>query len=198
MKELLRKLPAVDEILKEQRTQQWLEKHPRVLVLEAIRTAVEERRKAILKSAEREDGQKMAGQSVSIPDILDHAEAILGELAEPSLRPVINASGVVVHTNLGRSILSDKAVQRIVEVSRSYSNLEYDIRAGERGKRYTHVEDILIRLTGVEAATAVNNNAAAVLLCLNTLARGKEVIVSRGELVEIGGGLPGRRGLGGG
>ena len=187
MKELLRKLPAVDEILKEQRTQQWLEKHPRVLVLEAIRTAVEERRKAILKSAEREDGQKMAGQSVSIPDILDHAEAILAELSEPSLRPVINASGVVVHTNLGRSILSDKAVQRIVEVSRSYSNLEYDIRAGERGKRYTHVEDILIRLTGVEAATAVNNNAAAVLLCLNTLARGKEVIVSRGELVEIGG-----------
>ena len=187
MKELLRKLPAVDEVLKEQRTQQWLEKHPRVLVLEAIRTAVEERRKAILKSAEREDGQKMAGQSVSIPDILDHAEAILAELSEPSLRPVINASGVVVHTNLGRSILSDKAVQRIVEVSRSYSNLEYDIRAGERGKRYAHIEDILIRLTGVEAATGVNNNAAAVLLCLNTLARGKEVIVSRGELVEIGG-----------
>ncbi|HLE40411.1 MAG TPA: L-seryl-tRNA(Sec) selenium transferase [Nitrospirota bacterium] len=187
MKELLRKLPAVDEILKEQRTQQWLEKHPRVLVLEAIRTAVEERRKAILKSEEKEVGQKMAGHSVSLPEILDHAEAILAELSEPSLRPVINASGVVVHTNLGRSILSDKAIQRIVEVSRSYSNLEYDIRAGERGKRYTHVEDILIRLTGVEAATAVNNNAAAVLLCLNTLARGKEVIVSRGELVEIGG-----------
>ena len=187
MKELLRKLPAVDEILKEQRTQQWLEKHPRVLVLEAIRTAVEERRKAILKTAEKDAGRKTAGQSVSLPEILDHAEAILAELSEPSLRPVINASGVVVHTNLGRSILSDKAIQRIVEVSRSYSNLEYDIRAGERGKRYTHVEDILIRLTGVEAATAVNNNAAAVLLCLNTLARGKEVIVSRGELVEIGG-----------
>jgi L-seryl-tRNA(Ser) seleniumtransferase len=187
MKELLRKLPAVDELLKEQRTQQWLEKHPRVLVLEAVRSAVEEQRKVILKTAEQNAGQKMAGQSVSKPEILDHAEAILEEISEPSLRPLINATGVVVHTNLGRSILSDKAIQRIVEVSRSYSNLEYDIRAGGRGKRYTHIEDILIRLTGVEAATGVNNNAAAVLLCLNTLARGKEVIVSRGELVEIGG-----------
>ena len=186
MKELLRKLPAVDEVLKEQRTQQWLEKHPRVLVLEAVRRALDERRTAILQAADKDAGQK-AEQSLSLPEILDHAEAILGELSEPSLRPLINATGVVVHTNLGRSILSDKAIQRIVEVSRSYSNLEYDIRAGERGKRYTHVEDILIRLTGVEAATAVNNNAAAVLLCLNTLARGKEVIVSRGELVEIGG-----------
>ncbi len=187
MKELLRKLPAVDEVLKEQRTQQWLEKYPRVLVLEAIRTALDERRKAILQAVETDAEQRAPGQSVSMPEILDHAETILGELSQPSLRPVINASGVVVHTNLGRSILSDKAVERIVEVSRSYSNLEYNILTGERGKRYTHVEDILIRLTGVEAATAVNNNAAAVLLCLNTLARGKEVIVSRGELVEIGG-----------
>jgi len=186
MKELLRKLPAVDEVLKEQRTQQWLEKHPRVLVLEAVRRALDERRTAILQAADKDAGQK-AEQSLSLPEILDHAEAILGELSEPSLRPLINATGVVVHTNLGRSILSDKAIQRIVEVSRSYSNLEYDIRAGERGKRYAHIEDILIRLTGVEAATGVNNNAAAVLLCLNTLARGKEVIVSRGELVEIGG-----------
>jgi L-seryl-tRNA(Ser) seleniumtransferase len=118
---------------------------------------------------------------------VNHAETILKELSEPSLRPVINATGVVVHTNLGRSPLSKKAIERIVEVSRGYSNLEYDIQAGERGKRYVHVESMLTRLTGVEAATAVNNNAAAVLLCLNALARGKEVIVSRGELVEIGG-----------
>ncbi len=124
---------------------------------------------------------------VSMQEILDRAEGILAELSGPSLRPLINATGVVVHTNLGRSILSEAAVQRVIEVSRSYSNLEYDIRAGERGKRHTHVEVILRMLTGVEAATVVNNNAAAVLLCLNTLAKGKEVIVSRGELVEIGG-----------
>ncbi len=183
MKELLRQLPSVDEILKEKRARQWLETHPRILVLEAIRTAVDRRRKAILQGGEKEKRQ----QNVSLDEILDDAATILDGLSEPSLRPVINATGVIVHTNLGRSLLSETAIQRVVEVSRSYSNLEYDINAGERGKRYIHVEGILTRLTGVEAATAVNNNAAAVLLCLNTLARGKEVIVSRGELVEIGG-----------
>jgi L-seryl-tRNA(Ser) seleniumtransferase len=187
MKELLRKLPAVDEILKNSRTKQWLEAYPRVLVLEAIRTALDRRRKAILEAGEQSSAQAMGGPSVVMTGILDEAEAVLKDLSEPALRPVINATGVVVHTNLGRSILSAKAIERIVEISRSYSNLEYDIPAGERGKRYVHVEGSLRRLTGVEAATAVNNNAAAVLLCLNTLARGKEVVVSRGELVEIGG-----------
>jgi len=94
---------------------------------------------------------------------------------------------VVIHTNLGRSVLSEQAIRRVVEVAGNYSNLEYDLSAGERGKRHVHVENIITRLTGAEAATAVNNNAAAVLLCLSTLARGKEVVVSRGELVEIGG-----------
>jgi L-seryl-tRNA(Ser) seleniumtransferase len=187
MKELLRKLPAVDEVLKEKIAQQWLENHPRVLVLDAIRTALAARRKAVLQATDQDSVRKLDEQFFSPAAILDHAGDILKQLSEPSLHPVINATGVVVHTNLGRSILSEKAVERIVEVSRSYSNLEYDIAAGERGKRYVHVEGILMRLTGVEAATAVNNNAAAVLLCLNTLASGKEVIVSRGELVEIGG-----------
>jgi L-seryl-tRNA(Ser) seleniumtransferase len=186
MKELLKKLPAVDEILKEKRVQEWLEEHPRVLVLEAIRAAVDRRRTAILEAGERSSAG-IDDRSLSLAGILDDAEIFLGEFSEPSLRRVINATGVVVHTNLGRSVLSEKAIQRVVEASRNYSNLEYDIRAGERGKRHVHVEGILRRLTGVEAATAVNNNAAAVLLCLNTLARGKEVIVSRGELVEIGG-----------
>jgi L-seryl-tRNA(Ser) seleniumtransferase len=188
MKELLRKLPAVDEILRENRTKKWLETFPRVLVLDAIRTALERRRKAILETGEKASAQTTVSEPpIAMRGILDEAEAILREMSEPGLRPVINATGVVVHTNLGRSLLSAKAIERIVEISRSYSNLEYDIPAGERGKRYVHVEGILRRLTGVEAATAVNNNAAAVLLCLNTLARGKEVIVSRGELVEIGG-----------
>jgi L-seryl-tRNA(Ser) seleniumtransferase len=187
MKELLKQLPSVDELLKEHRTKQWLESYPRVLVLEAIRKAIDARRKAILKSADDKTGRKIDDALFSLEGVLNHAEVLLNELSEPSLKPVINATGVIVHTNLGRSILSEKAIQRVVEVSRGYSNLEYDLPAGERGKRHVHIEGILTRLTGVEAATAVNNNAAAVLLCLNTLARGKEVIVSRGELVEIGG-----------
>ena len=187
MKELLKQLPSVDEMLKENRTKQWLGSNPRVLVLEAIRTAIDARRKAILQAADAKTGRTIDDALFSIDGVLNHAEIILKELSEPSLKPVINATGVIVHTNLGRSILSDKAIQRVIEVSRSYSNLEYDLPAGERGKRHVHIEGILTRLTGVEAATAVNNNAAAVLLCLNTLARGKEVIVSRGELVEIGG-----------
>jgi L-seryl-tRNA(Ser) seleniumtransferase len=186
MKELLKQLPSVDEVLKEHRTKQLLESHPRVLVLEAIRTAIDARRTAILQSSNK-TARTIDGALFSIDGVLNHAEIILAGLSEPSLKPVINATGVIVHTNLGRSILSEKAIQRVVEVSRSYSNLEYDLAAGERGKRHVHIEGILTRLTGVEAATAVNNNAAAVLLCLNTLARGKEVVVSRGELVEIGG-----------
>jgi L-seryl-tRNA(Ser) seleniumtransferase len=183
MKELLRQLPSVDDILKENRAKHWLETHPRVLVLEAIRTAVDRRRKVILQG----EKNKSLQQTVSLSEILDQTDTILNEISAPSFCPVINSTGVIVHTNLGRSLLSDKAIERVVELSRSYSNLEYDISAGERGKRYVHIESILTRLTGVEAATAVNNNAAAVLLGLNTLARGKEVIVSRGELVEIGG-----------
>ncbi len=184
MKELLRKLPSVDEFLKEPRTQQWLQTFPRVLVLAAIRTVLDRKRTHILEAAE---GAAIDDRTLSLSVILDETEPVLIHLSEPSLKSVINATGVVVHTNLGRSILSEKAIERIAEAARSYSNLEYDIQAGERGKRHVHVEGILKRLTGAEAATAVNNNAAAVLLCLNTIARGKEVIVSRGELVEIGG-----------
>jgi L-seryl-tRNA(Ser) seleniumtransferase len=184
MKELLRKLPAVDEILKEPRVQQWLQAYPRVLVLAAIRTVLDRKRSLILDAG---GAKTVDDKSLSPAAILDEAGPVLEHLSEPSLQSVINATGVVVHTNLGRSILSKKAIERVVEAARSYSNLEYDIPAGERGKRHVHVEGMLKRLTGVEAATAVNNNAAAVLLCLNTIARGKEVIVSRGELVEIGG-----------
>ncbi|HTG00069.1 MAG TPA: L-seryl-tRNA(Sec) selenium transferase [Nitrospirota bacterium] len=183
MKELLRQLPSVDEILKHERTRGWLETRPRTIVLEAVRTALEHRRQLIL----RERPANGADAQPLLQELLDDAERILGDLSRPSLRPVINATGVIVHTNLGRSLLSPRAIERMVEVSGRYSNLEYDIAAGERGKRFVHVENTLLRLTGVEAATVVNNNAAAVLLCLNTLARGKEVVVSRGELVEIGG-----------
>ena len=114
-------------------------------------------------------------------------ERIIQRLSSYSLKPLINATGVVIHTNLGRSVLSERALENIRRVSESYSNLEYDIDKGKRGKRYTHIKRILREVTNAEDALVVNNNAAAVLLCLNTLSKGKEVIVSRGELVEIGG-----------
>jgi len=183
MQELLRQLPSVDEVLKDDRVKIWLGTHPRILVLDAIRVALDRKRKAVIDRP----GKTSPDVDLSVSAVLNSAETILSKLSEPSLCPLINATGVVVHTNLGRSLLSEAAINRVIEVNRSYSNLEYDIQAGERGKRYTHIEGILNRLTGAESATAVNNNAAAVLLCLNTLARGKEVIVSRGELVEIGG-----------
>ncbi len=112
---------------------------------------------------------------------------VFKEYETPSLKRVINATGVVVHTNLGRSPLAEEAVEAILRVSKWYSNLEYDLERGKRGSRYVHVEELLKEITGAEAALVVNNNASAVLISLNTLAKGKEVIVSRGELVEIGG-----------
>ena len=181
MNNLLRQLPSVDEVLKHDRVKAWLGAHPRVLVLEAVRAAIDRKREQILKAS------GASAPELSPDAIVDAAGDFLAELSSPSLRPLVNATGVVVHTNLGRSILSEEAVRRVIEVNRSYSNLEYDIKAGERGKRHSHIEGILTRLTGAEAAAAVNHNAAAVLLCLNTLAKGKEVVVSRGELVEIGG-----------
>src|SRR5574337_1364152 len=114
MKELLRKLPSVDEILKENRTRQWLASHPRTMVLEAVRTVLDRRRSAILQPGE---AKPVDEKSLSLPSILDAAETLLNELSEPSLQPVINATGVVVHTNLGRSILSREAIRRVVEAA---------------------------------------------------------------------------------
>lgn len=126
----------------------------------------------------------------SFPDeekIFEEVKNILNKQKKYSLCPVINATGVVIHTNLGRSILPNEAIQHIVEISSSYSNLEYDLEKGQRGKRYIHIINAIKKVVNAESATVVNNNAGAVFLCLNTLAKGREVIVSRGELVEIGG-----------
>jgi L-seryl-tRNA(Ser) seleniumtransferase len=175
---LLSDLPSVDEILKSEQGLVWLDTYPRRYVLQGIRDGIDRRRKEILE-----------GLSAGLSDevMMDDIGDTIRRLSAYSLIPLINATGVVIHTNLGRSVLSERALENIRRVSESYSNLEYDIGKGKRGKRYTHIKRILREVTGAEDALIVNNNAAAVLLCLNALSKGKEVIVSRGELVEIGG-----------
>jgi L-seryl-tRNA(Ser) seleniumtransferase len=175
----LSKIPSVDEFLKSPHGERLLASYPRKIVLRAVRDFLDIKRKEILK-----DG--IPGE-LTVDAISPDIEKVARELAALKLKPLINATGVVIHTNLGRSILSDKAVDRARCVAVSYSNLEFDIKKGRRGKRYSHIQDILKELSGAEDAVVVNNNAAAVLLCLNTFAKDRDVIVSRGELVEIGG-----------
>ncbi|MBF0345456.1 MAG: L-seryl-tRNA(Sec) selenium transferase [Nitrospirae bacterium] len=174
----LRSIPSVDRLIKTKQVQGWLSVYQRQIVVRAIREAVEIQRKAI------REGKT---QNVDVDIILSIAQSKLTALAACQLRPVINATGVVIHTNLGRAPLSKTVLNNVVAVAEGYSNLEYDLTVGARGKRYVHVLQRIMELTNAEDATVVNNNAAAVFLCLNALAAGKEVIVSRGELVEIGG-----------
>ncbi|OHE57121.1 MAG: L-seryl-tRNA(Sec) selenium transferase, partial [Thermodesulfovibrio sp. RBG_19FT_COMBO_41_18] len=168
----------MDEILRSNQGVQWLNVYPRRYVIQAIREVIDSRRKEILKGFISD---------ISEESMMAEIENTMEKLSSYSLRPLINATGIVIHTNLGRSILSEKSLENIKKVSGSFSNLEYDLKAGKRGKRYTHVIRVLKEVTGAEDALIVNNNAAAVFLCLNTLSKGKEAIVSRGELVEIGG-----------
>jgi L-seryl-tRNA(Ser) seleniumtransferase len=177
-KELLRQLPSVDEVLKAPEVKNLCETHPRLLVVEAVRTRIDEMRKAISSSPKT---------AFDLPTLISKVKRDVEEAAAPSLRRVINATGVVIHTNLGRSILSRKAIDGLVAIASGYSNLEFDVKSGERGSRHVHVSSLLCKLTGADAAMVVNNNASAVLLALSTLATGKEAIVSRGQLVEIGG-----------
>ncbi len=179
-KEFLRQIPGVDVILEMEALQDALSRHPRKVVLDAIREELDETRKRILQAPESFSGIDTSGLVRSIELRADRLGAF-------TLREVVNATGIVIHTNLGRSILSEEAVGRLRTVCACYNNLEYDLQAGERGSRYVHAEAILRELTGAEAALVVNNNAGAVFLVLNTLARGREVVVSRGQLVEIGG-----------
>ena len=178
-KDELRQLPSVEKALSSVGGRELTAVYGRLLVTDAIRAQLDRQRQAIL-----------AGQNgaASEADLLQAAEAWLAETVAPSLKPVINAAGVIVHTNLGRAPLSAAAVKAIQEAA-AYSNLEYDLTAGERGSRAVHAERQLIQLTGAEAALVVNNNAAAVMLMLAALCRNLDVIISRGQLVEIGGGF---------
>jgi L-seryl-tRNA(Ser) seleniumtransferase len=179
---LLRKLPGVDHVLELWDKVQPLADVPRTLLVQSIRATLDQLRTQILAGDELLD-EAVFGDS----QLIDLASQQVSKSMEFNLKRVINATGVVVHTNLGRSLLPESAVKLMVEVSSRYSNLEFDLERGVRGSRYSCVEDILCELSGAEAAMVVNNNAGAVFLSLETLARGREVIVSRGELVEIGG-----------
>lgn len=178
LNKILSNLPSVDELLKSPQGVQWTCIHKKKLVLSAIRNVISDRRNAILK-----------GRPVNIETefISLDIERELNKLSSFSLVPVINATGIVIHTNLGRAAMSDNVMENILKVGNGYSNLEYDLVIGKRGQRHVHNKRLLREITGAEDGLIVNNNAAAVLLCLNTLARDKEVIVSRSELVEIGG-----------
>ncbi len=180
-KSSLQSLPAVDELLHHPQIQARLETHSRELVLQSIRRVLARKREAVLA------GAPVDKAGLSTEEILAGIEKELADAGRPSLQPVINATGVVLHTNLGRAPLSPAALKNIADVARGYSNLEFELKAGERGSRYSHVEEVLCRITGAESALVVNNNAGAVLLALNSVAEGKDVIVSRGQLVEIGG-----------
>jgi L-seryl-tRNA(Ser) seleniumtransferase len=174
----------VDEILSRPEIVDLLKTYPRMVVVEAIRKGLGRLRSEILNQEKLSD---LEDALFSFEHLYPLFRKEIELQIQPQLRRVINATGVVLHTNLGRSPLHPSALQHMVDVAKSYSNLEYDLDLGERGSRYTHVGGILCRLSGAASAMVVNNNAGAVLLTLNTLAEGKEVIVSRGELVEIGG-----------
>ena len=179
---LLKKLPGVDHLLEITNQDPELGETPRTLLTDSVRQVVNRLRDTIL-----EDHQKILENDLTDKAVIEKIRKAVNSAMALNLTRTINATGIVVHTNLGRSLLAKEALDHIQMISGRYSNLEYNLTTGKRGLRYTAVDDIICELTGAEAAMVVNNNAAAVLLCLDTIARHREVIVSRGELVEIGG-----------
>jgi len=177
---VFRKIPKVDRILEWQGIKTACGLYPRPVVMEAIRSVLDSLRTEISRG-------DSSIESLNDSAITERILAALESSTAPSLKRVINGTGVVIHTNLGRAPLPESVREKLLDTAFGYSNLEFDLESGERGSRYSHVEPLLCRLTGAEAALVVNNNAAAVLLSLTALAKGKEVIVSRGELVEVGG-----------
>jgi L-seryl-tRNA(Ser) seleniumtransferase len=182
-KEILKNIPATNKLLEHEKGEKLKIKYSHKQLLNVIRDTIFSLRQKIL-SSEVDDSYEV---EISIENLLNTVERKLEENQTCNLKPCINGTGVIIHTNLGRSKLSRMAQESVNEVARNYSNLEIDIDSGKRGTRYSHVEELLKRLTGAESALVVNNNAAAVLLALNTIAAEKESIISRGQLVEIGG-----------
>ncbi|MHB8109598.1 MAG: L-seryl-tRNA(Sec) selenium transferase [Syntrophorhabdaceae bacterium] len=176
---LFRKIPKVDVILESASWKSLVLRCPESLAKDALRQELDIMRASV------KDGKLASIPSVD--DIVQNVSAAVLALMRPGLRRVINATGIIIHTNLGRSLLASSAAAAIMNVATGYSNLEYNIETGARGLRYDHCRSVLKKLTGAEDALVVNNNAAAVFLILNTLAERKEVIISRGELIEIGG-----------
>lgn len=176
--ELLRQLPKIDELLEHEKIKVAMTKSMRILVIESLRESIDVYRKKILEGTIKEFNKE---------EIIDKSLELLECKEHNRLTKVINATGTVIHTNLGRSLLCKKAIESVLSVAENYNNLEYELSSGKRGSRYSHIEELLAKVTGAEAAMVVNNNAAAVMLILDTLCKDKEAIVSRGELVEIGG-----------
>lgn len=182
-KTFLRNLPKIDEIILLLEKQDIYSLAPRDIVIATCRTVVQNLRDKIIEAKEKD----LPKFSLDLASAVGKVERLIKGLYRYNLRRIVNATGVILHTNLGRAPLCPEALQRIMEVGKGYSNLEFDLAKGERGQRYDHVSQLICALTGSEDALIVNNNAAAILLVLNTLAEKKEAIVSRGELIEIGG-----------
>ncbi|MEG0372077.1 MAG: L-seryl-tRNA(Sec) selenium transferase, partial [Clostridium sp.] len=176
-RELLKSLPKID-ILLEREEIVSIKGVSRNIVVEALRETIDIYRNNILEDKIIE---------YSIEDIIKDIKILIKKKSSMHLKRVINATGTVLHTNLGRAVIAKSAIEAVVNISCGFNNLEFDLEKGERGSRYSHVEELICKITGAQAAIVVNNNAAAVMLALSTLCKGKEAIVSRGQLVEIGG-----------
>ncbi|MDF2839447.1 MAG: L-seryl-tRNA(Sec) selenium transferase [Clostridia bacterium] len=181
--QVLSSISSVDELLKLDEIQKLLFAYPRSIVVECIRAYLKDYRKHVLSLSDEELMQLSSTEQFFVEGITSKVHHTMGN----KLINVINATGVVLHTNLGRAVLSKKVKESLWSIACGYSNLEFELETGSRGSRYSHVEELICQLTGAEAAMVVNNNAAAVMLVLSTMAKDKEVIVSRGQLVEIGG-----------
>lgn len=178
---IYRSIPKVDVLLNDEDIQALIGRYSRDTVMEAVHTETDELRRFIGECEDEEEALRRVGL------LKEQIAAAVTRMHTPDMRMVINGTGTILHTNLGRAPIGQEHMRRLFDIATGYSNLEYNLEAGRRGERYSHFEKLLCKITGAEAAMAVNNNAAAVMLILSSLAKGGEVVVSRGELVEIGG-----------